>query len=273
MKRWIEEGLNTIQKESSMKLVPLFLIAVLSYGCAGKKLVAKNADLLVELQIEKRLPLYSSQKDQLAKDVKEFLNKQKPLTKKSLPIISKIELDPEKVDEQYDTLNGLYQELALQFSRLMGKYMAMLDSKQQKEFKENLVGENRSLKRMDTDDQIEKAQERIESLFGTITEKQVKLIKDQKSYFEARHKIRLSRREALHEEFANIYKMDLSNESRAKSFYEAFAKYQREYPESPKNKELIKKILYTLNSDQKAVFTNKIKELKEIINYYLETSY
>jgi hypothetical protein len=256
-----------------MKLAPLFLVAALTSGCAGKKLVAKNADLLIELQIEKRLPLYSSQKDRLAKDVKEFLNNQKPLTKKSLPLISKIELNPEKVDEQYDTLNGLYQKLALQFSKLMGKYMAMLDSKQQKEFKENLEVENRALKRMDSDDQLEKTQDRIESLLGTITDKQIKLIKEQKSYFEARHKVRLSRRESLHEEFAKIYKMDLSDESRAVSFYDAFAKYQSSYPENPKNKELIKKLLFTLNADQKAVFTNKIKELKEILNYYLETSY
>lgn len=256
-----------------MKIAPLFLITVLTYGCAGKKLVAKNADLLVELQIEKRLPLYSSQKDQLTKDVKGFLNNQKPLTKKSLPIISKIELDPEKVDEQYDTLNGLYQELALQFSKLMAKYMAILDSKQQKEFKENLEGENRVLKRMNSDDQVEKTQERIESLFGTITDKQMELIKKQRSYFEGTHKLRVSRRELLHEEFFKIYKMDLSDESRAASFYEAFANYQKNYPENPKNKELIKNILLTLNADQKAVFKNKIKELKEIINYYLETSY
>ena len=256
-----------------MQLTSLFILAILAYGCAGKKLVTKNADILIELQIKKRIPLYSYQKDQLAKDVKEFLNNQKPLIKKSLPIISKIELNPEKVDEQYYSLNSLYQELALQFSKLMGKYMAILDSKQQKEFKENLESENRTLKRMNPDAQIEKILERMKSLFGTITGKQIELIKEQKSYFAGRHKLRVSRRELLHKEFFKIYKLDLSNESRASFFYEAFAKYQNNYPENPKNIELIKKILLTLNTDQKAGFKNKIKELKEIINYYLETSY
>lgn len=256
-----------------MKLASLLLISTLYYSCTGKKIIAKNVDLIVELQIEKRLPLYAAQKDQLSKDVKTFLNNHKGLTKKSLPIISEIELNPERVDLQYDTLNSLYKELALQFSKLIAKYMAILDTKQQKEFKETLEGENRSLKRINSDDQVEKARERMESLLGTITDEQIKLIKDQRSYLDARHKLRISRKEALNEKFSKIYKMDSSILAREHSFYEAFENYQATYPENTKNKEIIKKILLTLNEDQKAVLKNKIKELKEILMYYLENNY
>jgi len=236
-------------------------------------MVVKNADVLVEYQIKKRLPLYSAQKEKLSKDVKAFLNDQKALTKKSLPIISQIELDPQKVDVQYDTLQGLYKDLALHFSKLMGRYMALLDSKQQKEFKLNLDGENRQLRRFDSNDLIEKTEEQVEFLFGAITDEQIKLIKDHGPYLAARHKVRLSRRKMLHENFSKIYKMDLSKESRETYFDEAFNEYQNNYPENPKNKELIKKLLTTLNMEQKEVFKKKVKELKEIINYYLEIHY
>jgi hypothetical protein len=265
-------GLTQLE-ESTMKLTLLLILSFIGYGCAAKKMAAKNADVMLEYQIEKRLPLYAAQKTQLSKDVNKFLNEQKSFAKEAIPVITSIQLDVNKVDTQYDYLDSLYRKLALNFSKLMSKYMAPLDETQQKEFGEKLEAENQSLTRSRPDDRIDKIYDRFETLFGTISDKQKKIFENEKSYIEERHKIRLSRREKLHDKFMAIYKMDLSNESRAKYFYEAFAEYQNNYPESPKNKELIKSIIPTLTAQQRQVFEDKTNDLKEILNYYLDTHY
>ena len=70
-----------------------------------------------------------------------------------------------------------------------------------------------------------------------------------------------------------IYKMDISQQSRINYFYEAFAEYQNSYPEATKNIEIIKTIIPTLNKEQKGVFEDKTNDLKDILNYYLEAHY
>ncbi|MBA2404023.1 MAG: hypothetical protein H0V66_04560 [Bdellovibrionales bacterium] len=256
-----------------MKLATLVLTAFLGFGCAAKKMAAQNADVLLENQIEKKLPLYSDQKKQLKSDVDKFLNDQKPLSKEAIKLITSIELDAYKIDQQYDALNAIYSKLALNFTKVMSKYMSMLDEKQQKEFNEKLDEENKTLAKSKTEDRIEKLEDRFETLFGSISDKQKELLAKQKSHISERHKIRVERREKLHEKFKEIFEMDLSREAKIDYFVEAFSNYQKNYPEAPKNKEIIKSIIPTLSAEQKEFFEEKTNDLKEIINYYLETDY
>lgn len=261
------------QKKSTMKLAPLLLMAIIGYGCAAKKMAAQNADVLIQNQMEKKLPLYSAQKESLAKDIDKFLNAQKQFAKEVVPVLTSIELDARKVDDQYDHLTSLYKKLALNFSKLMSQYMAPLDEKQQKDFSKNLKEDNQRIARLKGEEQIEKIEERFERLFGTISDKQKKIFESEQKYFEERQALRLGRREKLHAKFEEIYKMDLSNDARAKSFVEAFTEYQNTYPESPKNKEIIKAIIPTLSKEQRETFEEKTNDIKEIIGYYLETDY
>lgn len=256
-----------------MKLSYLLILSIIAMGCAAKKMTAQNADILLELQIEKRLPLYASQKKQLKLDVDSFLNEQKPFAKEIIPVITSIEMDVNKVEEQYGYLQALYMKLALNFSKLMSKYMARLDDKQQIDFEKKLQEENQSLKYSKSDDRLEKIHDRFETMFGTISDNQKNILKGFKKYFEERHALRLSRRQKLHERFKEIYKMDISEKSRSNYFYEAFAEYQNSYPETTKNIEIIKSIIPTLSKDQKEVFEVKTNDLKEILNYYLEAHY
>lgn len=236
-------------------------------------MVAQNADLLVQNQIEKRLPLYSAQKTALSKDIDKFLNEQKAFAREAIPVITSIELDVRKVDDQYYHLNALYKKLALNFSELMSKYMAPLDAKQQKEFNQTLKSENDKMRIQTTEEQLKKIQERFEKLFGSISDRQKQILENQSNHFKDRHEVRLKRREKLHARFNEIFQMDLSNEARAKFFHNAFADYQNNYPESEKNKEIIKSIVPTLTIAQREHFEEKTNEIKEIIGYYIETNY
>lgn len=267
------EDFNPLPSWSKMRVSSLFLAIFVGYGCAAKKLAVKNADIVLEQQIQKRLPLYMAQREVLSKDIDSFLNEQKSFAKEAIPIITSMELDVKKVDEQYGQLAQLYQRLALNFSRLMSKHMAVLDEKQQKEFIENLQDENRRLEKSDLDERLEKIYDRFELLFDTISDKQKEMLKKHKLHIEERHKLRLKRRKDLHQKFAEIYGMDLSQEAKAASFYEAFVKYQKDYPEDLKNIEIIKEIIPTLTVEQKNAFEEKTEELKELLNLYLESNF
>lgn len=256
-----------------MKLLPLIFSAIIGYGCAAKKMAAVNADVLIQHQIEKRIPLYAAQKEALATDIDRFLVAQKPFAKEVVPVITSIELDVKKVDEKYNQLNSLYKKLALNFSKLMSKYMAPLDEKQQKEFTKILKEENAKIARQKLEDQLENIEERFERLFGTISDKQKLIFSSEKEYLAERQSVRLSRREKLHDKFHDIFKMDLSQDARAEYFYQAFTDYINNYPEAAKNKEIIKAIIPTLSQDQKETFETKTNDLKEIIGYYLEADY
>lgn len=236
-------------------------------------MAAQNIDLLIENQIEKRLPLYSAQKTALAKDVDKFLAEQKKFAHEAMPAIKSVELDANKIDRQYDHLDQIYRKLALNFSKLMSKYMAQLDGKQQKEFASNLKAENTTLARQSAEKRMEKIHERFETVLGTISDKQKAILIDQRANLDARHFTRLKRREALHAKFLEIYKLDLSPEARTKYFVEAFSDYQNSYPEAEKNKEILKLIVPTLSPEQKVELKKKSNDLQEIIGYYLETDY
>lgn len=256
-----------------MKLIPILMTAFLGYGCAAKKMAAQNADFLIETQIEKRLPLYSAQKQQLSKDVDSFLNSQKVFTKEALPVLNEIDFDPHQIDARYDKLNSLYKKLALNFSKIMSKHMAVLDQKQQKDFSKNLQEENKDLDKVKPDDRLEKIHDRFKTLFGTMSEKQKSIFEEHRAHLLKSQSSRIERRKKLHHRFEEIYKLDISATSREEYFIGAFSDYQNAYPDNQKNKEILKQIFPTLSQKQKDHFNEKLNDFKEIISYYLATDY
>lgn len=256
-----------------MKITALALTSFLAMACAAKKLAATNADFLLENQIEKRLPLYAAQEEQLAKDVDKFLNEQKTFAKDVIPVVTDIELEVGKVDSQYEILKGLYQRLSLNFSKLISKHMAPLDDKQQKDFARILKEENHKLTQLKSNEQMNRIYDRFQMIFGTMSEQQQGILKAQKKYLYQRHLLRVERRQKLHQRFMEIYQMDMSKDSLAQAFYEAFAEYQKNYPDDEKNKEIIKLILPTLSNAQKKHFKDHTKDLREILGHYLESDY
>ena len=246
---------------------------VLGTGCAAKKIMVENADFMLESQIQKRLPLNSAQKVSLSKDIDQFLNEQKPFIKDALPVLSNVELNVNKVDDQYYYLKGLYDKLAYNFSSLMSRHMAQLDQKQQKDFIAVLRKENEKISKTAASDIMDKVHDRFEKLFGRETKEQEKILDSFKTHFKERNKERLERRKKLHLKFQEIYSQDLSHEGRTTQFLEAFKEYQLRAVDADSQRDLIKKILPTLDEKQKQIFHGRIQELKEILAYFIEADY
>jgi hypothetical protein len=257
-----------------MKLAPLILILLLTYGCAAKKMALENADSLISHQFTKRLPLYSAQKNTLDKDIDAFLERTKPLAQYVAAEIDDIDLkSPDKIETQYADLEKYYKHVAKDFSTLMSKYMAKLDLKQRKDFLETLDDENREILKKEKENRIDQIEDRFKMFLGSVNSKQKQLIREYEDYFDARAKARLDRRVQLQQSFQNIFNQDISEASRITLFQEAFAKYQNDSLIGNKNVEILKKIVPTVTPDQREHFRKEAQEVKSLLQYFNSIEY
>lgn len=257
-----------------MKMSAFFTIILLTYGCTAQKIAVSNADTLLGHQITKRLPLYSTQKEELGKDIDQFLNQSKPVAQEILPVVDDMKIEsPEKMEDHYKKLEGFYRKIAKDFSGLMSKYMAKLDHKQQKDFFETVDEENREIIKKDKEERLEEIEERMKTFLGEISSSQKQIITNYGDYFMAQTNKRVERRKELHQRFKYIYAQDVSPETRKDLFKEAFIDYQEQGLSSNKNLEILKKLIPTVTQRQREHFRRKTQEIKEIISYFLQVNY
>lgn len=247
---------------------------LLTYACAAKKMAVENADTLISHQMNRKLPLYSAQKDQLAKDVDQLLNSSKPTAQEIVPIIDEIDLQKsEKTESQYKVLESFFVKLSKDFTALISRYMSKLDSKQQKDFFATMDDENREILKKEKEKRLDQVEERFKMFLGSVNSQQKQIIREYGDYFQERAKERLDRRIKLHNEFKAIYKQDLSHSSRETMFQEAFIRYQQEALKGNKNLEMMKKFLPTLSNEQREHFRKELQEVKDLLRYYISIEY
>jgi hypothetical protein len=257
-----------------MKVIVFIMVILIGHGCAAKKLAVENADTLITHQMTKRLPLYSAQKTQLAKDVDQFLIDTKPMSQEIIPVVDQIDLKSmASVEAQYIKLEKYYKDISKNFSKLMSKYMAKLDHKQQKDFFKTLDDENRDILKREKIDQLDQVEEKFEMFLGSINTKQKQLIREYAEYFHHREKRRLDNRISLHQHFKNIYTHDTSELSKIDLFQEQFIKYQEEMLEGNKNAEILKKVVPTLTDGQREYFREQAQEVKSLLKYFNSIDY
>lgn len=257
-----------------MKMTFMFLIMLLQFGCTAKKMAVENADTLINYQINKRLPLYSEQKDQMNRDVDIFLNNEKPVAQEILPVIDEIDLkNPEKIEGQYKKLEGFFLRISKDFTVLVAKYMSKLDPKQQKDLFNTLDDENREILKKEKEDRIDGLEDRFRMFLGSINGPQKQIVREHVDYFQDRAKLRLNRRINLHQKFRSIFAQDASPAAKATLFQEAFDEYQKKSLEGNKNLELLKKVLPTITTEQREYFRKEAAEIKDLLRYYNSIEY
>ncbi|HXH76140.1 MAG TPA: hypothetical protein VNJ08_14310 [Bacteriovoracaceae bacterium] len=254
--------------------VVLMGLLMLFGSCAAKKILVKNADNLLEHQIEKRLPLYSKQKEELSSDITAFLNETRPKAHELLPVIDGLDLEKsDKLESQYRQIATLYEDISLNFTRLLAKHMAVLDQKQQKEFFENLADENRQLAKKEPDDRLKKNKERFKKFFGAIDDGQKQMLTELQDKIEAGREAKLERRANLIKKLKEIYAEESSVKARQAEITSTFKDYQKNAHDHSKNLGILKTILATISPEQKEFFRKQVAEVKEILKLYLETEY
>lgn len=256
----------------------IHILPVLSFllmvSCGAKKVAVNYADTYIENQVEKRLPLYSSQEEALSKDIDKFLNAHKDRVRKILPILDKLDLEkPATLEEQWPKFSEAYLEIAADFSKILAKHMSVFDKKQKKDFLKKLKEENNAILARDKDERKKKVEERVRSLLGTLTDQQKKILKSKASVFDEQVVTRMERRSKLHTDFKSILEQEISASAKEKMIYDAFVAYQKEALSSTKNLEIAKEVIPTLTPIQKENVRAKIAELEEILEYFLQTTY
>ena len=257
-----------------MRNILLIFILSILFSCGIKRLAVNHADDLLTYQVTRRIPLYSEQKKNLERDIENSLNSSKALVSDILPTIDKLELEgSHEVTKAYPKLEEFYLKLAGDFSGLLAKYMADLDSKQQKDLFEKLDDENREILKKEKEDRIDDWEDRFRSFFGNISGPQKQLLRKNADYFQERARARLDRRLKLYEKLKVAFQQDLSPQSRKEFITEAFRTYQLDSTRGHKNIEIIKDFLPTLSKNQKEHFRRHIEDVKELLKYFLTVDY
>lgn len=251
------------------------LSLILVSACGAKKVAVKYADSYIETQVEKRLPLYDSQEAALSKDIDKFLNEHKDRVKAILPILEKIDFNrAASLDEQYPKFAEAYESIAADFSRILARYMAQFDLRQQKEFLKKLRQENNDIFTKDRHERREKIESKTRSfLGGELTKEQIAILKENGKTFDDQVVTRVERRAKLHTEFKNIMAQEISVEAKEKLIYDAFIAYQKEALTNTKNLEIAKAFVPTLTVSQKKALKQHLADVQEIVGYFLDTAY
>jgi hypothetical protein len=257
-----------------MRILPLFLLLFICVACAARELVIKNADSMLEYQVNKRLPLTTAQKNELQKDVDLFLNTEKKIAKEILPVIDQINLlGPKEASSAYHKMEGFYRKISSDFSGLIAKYMVKLDEKQQVEFFENLKEESKKYGKKSQKERHEDAQERLERFVGDLSDEQKSILKSYDSFFKKQSLKRMERRKDLHERFKEILSGTQLPAEKEKSLQKVYMSHQEVTLRESKTPELIQKFIPTLSKDQREHFREKTMEVKEILRYFIQSSY
>lgn len=251
----------------------LFLSLFLAFGCGLQKLAVSNADMILRYQIEKRLPLSAPQKKELPQDIDHFLNQNKQIAKDLISIIKEIDLNPEKADQQYDELNLLYQKLASSFFALISKPMSQFDKKQQAELINIFKVEEEKLSKITDDERRTKITERMEYFFGDIKKDQRVLFSELLNEWDLRHREHLERKRKLQEKIIFTIGQVVTEAEKEKNLNFVLNEYVTSYPAANKNKQIIKRIIYSIHPDQKEHFKKRIEDVVEIIKYFQKTDY
>jgi hypothetical protein len=254
-----------------MKNFLSLLILLILSSCAAKKLAVRNADNLIQYQIEKKIPLYTAQKEKLGQDISRILTNLKPEVKKLIPLLKDVPLDrPEGFDSHYQEIDHLYHRIESDFTNLISKNLAQLDKKQQKDFLKNMADDNKEIADKSTKKKKAEMQKNLETLLGSVTDKQKEILGSYEEYFSKRSLGRIQGRETLLADFTKIYNGEVINEE---GFHQAFREYQKARNKDLELPSILKKFIPTLNPEQKMHLKEKFEEAESLVMEFLKTSY
>lgn len=251
----------------------LLLTLFLLFGCGLKKLAVSNADLILVYQIEKRMPLSGSQKKELPQQIDHFLNQNKQIAKDLIVILKDIDLNPIKTDHQYDEINLLYQKLASSFFVILSKHLSHFDDKQQLEQLKIFKIEDEKLSNVTSEERLNKITDRMEYLFGDIKKDQRQLLTEALNEWELRHQEHLEKKKKLQVKILDLMAQMPPTGEKQQSLQQTLNDYVTSYSASNQNKQMIKRISYSLHPEQKDHFKKRIKELIEMLTLFVETDY
>ncbi|MBY0517057.1 MAG: hypothetical protein K2P81_09125 [Bacteriovoracaceae bacterium] len=245
----------------------LFILIFFISGCGLQRLAVSQLDQLIEIQTASKLDLYWKQKEALERDINLFLKEQQKQSGETLVLVKKIDpTQTQEFDQWWNTLASTYQRVAEEYSKILAKYLALIDSKQKKNFISKINEENEELREKSDHLRVDQLEERITFFFGDINPQQKEAINKYFPIWKKRNLERINRRVKLAEE--------LSKPQTEKSYFELFQNYQTESLKDPTPIiHFLKSICQPLNADQIKFFLEKKKQGVELIEAFQQAHY
>jgi hypothetical protein len=245
------------------------------FGCAAKKLVIRNADTMIEMAVTKRITVAGpGQRKELARDIDQLLNQYKAEARSLLPVVDELDLQSaEKTEKHYLAISGIYLQGAREFTGMLAKHLARLDSQGQKHFFNQLEKENKEIEKKELKERSKDFGDRLRWFFGTVTQQQKDLLASYNPYFKERVQQRLSMRRELAAKIKEAFAKEAAVETRQATLHGLLMDFQTTRLDDATNLEIIKKFRATLTEDQHKHFQGQREEVKELIHYFMQMDY
>ncbi len=257
-----------------MKILCLLSILILA-SCGMKETVISNMDTILYHKTQSKLDLDSKQKTILKQDIKRFLNEQRLKTAEATKIIQSIDLtQPQKISLLYPGLIKTYRQVAIDYSAILAKQMAGFSDKQFQSFLKETAKENKEIEDKISEKESEDYHKRFKFFFDTINESQKKILKSHMDFFKGQSTLRLTNRQALHQQLTTIAEQKIPTPEKEKRIFEAFKVYnQNSFHNQDKIIVIIQKLVEVLDPKQLAHFNEKKVEALEIITLFAKSEY
>ena len=258
-----------------MKKLTYISLLFCLFGCSFKWLVIPNLDYIITNRIEDSIPLTSSEKDSLSKDIKIVLNQIKPNIKKLKERLIKLDLTKINLKEEYESLGYIYYETALIITPILANYLLSLNGDKTFEFFKALDEKNKKLLKDHKSKQDKDYFERFEYFFGDLKEKQIIQIKKMIPHFKLHSYNRIQARLMIQKKLKGI----LSNTdqiTRRKQLINLFNNHSDRRKTPPHIKNVINEmipLLTSLDEKQTKEFNTRREQFISWLDKYLKTEY
>ena len=252
---------------------------ILTAGCWVGSLFVKNLDTLISVKVSNTFDLYYKQKQQLDKDIDNFLKSKKPLADIVLKKLSEYQklsssadLDQKLIKEELMFWQKFYTELMLEIVQKHSSYLINLTEKQQKHFLKEYKERTKELKEKLEEELLEDQTEKYERFFGELNKGMAKELASNEDFFKSRLMAYIERRKEFRIKLEELYK----KKAKDKDFKSLLSKYivdRFSKTATIHHAKIIHNLLRKMGSDQKIALKENLSKYKTWAKVFKETDY
>lgn len=248
-----------------IKIVKLLALCIFLYSCSFKSVVIPNLAYILTQSIESKLDLYYSEEKLLQADLEKILNAQVSNAKNIRNFIESLNaknINPKDLSIEISKYYGL---VAPKVNKALSVRIAKFTKERQAVFLKIAKKDNQKLVEKINKNQTTDIISQYEKVFGSLSEKQLELINQNKHIYKRVNEQRLKRRLKSQSELEDIFKINNENSRQIKieQLFNSQFDTQKDKLRFVPIFEVIKEVSSSLSTEQIQYFFQKKIEIKE----------
>lgn len=208
-----------------MKVFYLILLGLIATSCVIEDYIISQMDFYLAKRTRNSIHLPYKYQDLIRKDIKEFIKSHKGEEKLLIKELNRIDFQNVNLNPTVDLLNEQYYKIAVDYSKILAKYMTVISKSEQESFFRDENEKNLEIKEQMEDQDFNRYLRRYRFFFGELTQEQVKLVESKIKFMRERSSIRLRRRKGLQSKLQTIFSQELDKSEKEKQIHDVFVKY------------------------------------------------